>query len=236
MREDLNREQVFVAVDILAMAVWEGKLNLMLSRRKDPPCDGKLALPGRFIGQKETAEMAVRRLMEEMIPVSGLYLEQLYTFTEVDRDPRGRVISVAYLVIMQPQKLEELMKGKDRMVFPCRISTGSASQELILTDGTRIAGSELAFDHGCIIETGIQRLRGKIDYTDIGFRFLRNTEAFSLSELQTVYEAVLGMQLDSSNFRRTILNRYEKTGRLWQTAREEKRGRGRPAVLYRFDL
>ena len=92
----------------------------------------------------------------------------------------------------------------------------------------------LAFDHGRIIDTGVQRLRGKIDYTDVGFRFLNDLNAFSLSELQTVFEAVQGKKLDNSNFRRAIRNRYEENGRLVQTAREDKQKRGRPALLYQL--
>ena len=236
MHEILQPDRVYVTVDILALTVRDGRLCLMLSRRKDPPYEGRLALPGRFIGQEEAAETAVRRLMEEMIPVADPFLEQLYTFTEVNRDPRGRVISAAYLVIIPPQKLEEALHAKNVIVRPYSISTGSAPLQLTGEDGLTIIGSDLAFDHGRMIETGVQRLQGKIDYTDIGFRFLNSAGSFSLSELQTIYEAVLGMTLDSSNFRRSILNRYERTGRLWQTAQEEKRGRGRPAVLYRFDL
>lgn len=236
MHEILQPDRVYVAVDILALTVMDGELCLMLSRRKDPPYEGRLALPGRFVGQEEAAETAVCRLMEEMIPVFDPFLEQLYTFTEVNRDPRGRVISAAYLVIMQPRKLEEVLRAERTQMLPYRISTKSCPLQLTGGDGTTLIGSDLAFDHGRIIETGVQRLQGKIDYTDIGFRFLNNAGAFSLSELQTIHEAILGVELDSSNFRRAILNRYERTGRLWQTAQEEKRGRGRPAVLYRFDL
>ena len=105
-----------------------------------------------------------------------------------------------------------------------------------IREGETLAPGDLAFDHGKIIETGIERLRGKIDYTEIGFGFLENRDAFSLSELQTVFEAVLGETLDSSNFRRAILGRYEKTGQLTQTDQAEKRGRGRPAALYRFSF
>ena len=108
MREILQPDRLYVAVDILALTVRDGRLCLMLSRRKDPPYEGRLALPGRFIGQEEAAETAVRRLMEEMIPLSDPFMEQLYTFTEVNRDPRGRVISMAYLVIIPSRKLEEM--------------------------------------------------------------------------------------------------------------------------------
>jgi 8-oxo-dGTP diphosphatase len=80
----------------------------------------------------------------------------------------------------------------------------------------------------------VLRLRGKIDYTDVGFRFLNDLNAFSLSELQTVFEAVLGRKLDNSNFRRFIRNRYEETGRMVLTDHEDKQGRGRPAALYQL--
>ncbi len=236
MRETLQADRIHVTVDILALTVREGKLCLMLSRRKDPPYEGRMALPGRFVGQEETAETAVCRLIDEMIPVADPFLEQLYTFTDVNRDPRGRVISAAYLVIVPPQKLKEAQGEKSFAVQPFRISTGTSPLRMTGEDGMTLTGGDLAFDHGRIIETGIQRLQGKIDYTDIGFRFLNNAGAFSLSELQMIYEAVLGTALDSSNFRRTIFKRYERSGRLRPTAQEEKSGRGRPAVLYRFDL
>ena len=236
MHETLQSDRTYVTVDVLALTVLDGKLCLMLSRRKDPPFEGRLALPGRFIGQEESAETAVHRLMDEMIPVNDPFMEQLYTFTDVNRDPRGRVISAAYLVIIPPQKLEEALHEGRIAVQPYRIFTGSVPLKMTGEDGVTLTGGDLAFDHSRIVETGVQRLQGKIDYTDIGFRFLNSASAFSLSELQTIYEAVLGSTLDGSNFRRSILNRYERTGRLWQTAQEEKRGRGRPAVLYRFDL
>ena len=236
MREILQPDRLYVAVDILALTVRDGELHLMLSRRKDPPYEGRPALPGRFVGQEESAETAVCRLMEEMIPLSDPFMEQLYTFTEVNRDPRGRVISTAYLVIIPSRKLDEMRDAWNADMQLYRISTRQAPLRLTAGDGKEITGSDLAFDHGRIIETGVQRLQGKLDYTDIGFRFLNSAGAFSLSELQAIHEAILGVALDSSNFRRSVLGRYERTGRLWQTAQEEKRGRGRPAVLYRFDL
>ncbi len=236
MHESLASDRIYVTVDILALTVLDGKLCLMLSRRKDPPYEGRMALPGRFVGQDETAETAACRLIDEMMPVTDPYLEQLYTFTDVNRDPRGRVISTAYLVIVPSQNLKEAQCGKNIAVQPYRISTGTIPLRLTGKNGMTLTSGDLAFDHGRIIETGVQRLQGKIDYTDIGFRFLDNTGSFSISELQMIYEAVLGTALDSSNFRRTIFKRYEQSGRLRQTAQETKCGRGRPAVLYRFDL
>ena len=236
MHESLNRDQLYVTVDILILTVRDGKLVLMLSRRPAPPYEGCMSLPGRLVGQEEHAETTVRQLLKEMLPVPDPYIEQLYSFSEVNRDPRGRVISIAYLVIVTQQRLEAVLAEKKTVMQPFVVSLGPEGLRLTGPDGGMLIGSDLGFDHGRIIETGIQRLRGKIDYTDIGFRFINNLSAFSLSELQTVFEAVLDTSLDRSNFRRSILTRYEKTGRLWQTAADSRSGRGRPAVMYRFDL
>lgn len=233
MHRELSRDRLYVTVDILILTVRAGQLEILLSRRTAPPFDGQWALPGRFVGTDESAETAVRRLLDEMLPIPDAFTEQLYTFTDKDRDPRGRVISLAYLVIIPWGRLEPLL-GKAGSTFRSFRVT-MAGQELCLTDGGEdLSPGELAFDHGRIASTGICRLRGKIDYTDIGFRFLEDPAAFSLGDLQTVFEAVLGEKQDSSNFRRGILNRYERTGRLAQTEREERRARGRPAALYRM--
>ncbi len=217
-------------MDILILTVLDGKLNILLSRRKDPPYAGRLALPGRFIGLEEAADTAVRRLLEEMLPLPELFQEQLYTFSDVNRDPRGRVISAAYLVIGPASRLEKVIHGDRTLLRPYAISLDNNRLEMTGEDGETFVGSDLAFDHGRIVETGVLRLRGKIDYTEIGFRFLNRPDAFSMSELQAVFEAVLGTTLDSSNFRRAILGRYGE--RLRQTAQEERKGRGRPAGLY----
>ena len=135
-----------------------------------------------------------------------------------------------------PRRLEEISTENAP-----RIGTGSEELDRVLGGGILpgsliLTGGDLAFDHGKIIETGIRRLRGKIDYTEIGFRFLANMGAFSLSELQNVFEAVLGEKIDKSNFRRTIINRYEKTGKLKQTDLPVRRGQGRPAALYSMTM
>ena len=233
MHDSLAPDQLYVTVDLLIMTVHNGKLNLLLSRRGNAPYRGHWALPGRFVGMTESAEEAAKILLEKMLPLENAYLEQLYTFTDVGRDPRGRVISAAYLVIAPWNSVEKALPGTSFRCFGTELEDGQP----VLRDGENIlAAGELAFDHERIIATGLNRLQGKIDYTDIGFRFLENREAFSLSELQTVFEAVLGTALDGSNFRRSILTRYERSGRLEQTERAEKRDRGRPAALYRIRL
>lgn len=234
MHESLSQGQLYVTVDLLILTVRYGRLNLLLSKRKDEPYAGRWALPGRFVGLDESAETAVRKLLDEMLPIRDAFLEQLYTFSDVSRDPRGRVISTAYLVIIPGQKLDALMEKTDTPFRRFGVTEETDGLRLAGEDGMVLTGSDLAFDHGRIVETGILRLQGKIDYTDVGFRFLNDLKAFSLGELQTVFEAVLGKKLDSSNFRRFIRNRYEETGRMILTDREDKQKRGRPASLYQL--
>ena len=234
MHDSLKEGQLYVTVDMMILTVREGKLNLLLSQRKDKPYAGQGALPGRFVGLDESAETTVHKLLEEMLPVKDAFLEQLYTFSEVNRDPRGRVISTAYLVIIPWNRLETLFE-EARIPFSRFEISGEADWlRLKGTDGTILTGGDLAFDHGRIIGTGVQRLQGKIDYTEVGFRFLNDRNAFSLGELQTVFEAVLGKQLDKSNFRRTIKARYEDTGKMTLTDREGRKSRGRPSLLYQL--
>ncbi len=233
MHRELRQDELYATADLMILTVCGGRLKLLLSRRVNPPCEGCWALPGLFIGLEESAEAAAWRLLQEMLPVRDAYVEQLYTFTGVGRDPRGRVLSVAYLVIVPWGRLQEALAGSSFRCFEPDVD--GPGLRLDDGEGLVLGAGDLAFDHGRIIETGVRRLRGKIDYTDIGFRFLEDPQAFSLGELQTVFEAVLGEAADSSNFRRTILNRYARDGRLEQTD-QEKRARGRPAALYRIRL
>ena len=237
MAEVLSQAQVFVTVDLLPLTVREGRLNLLLGRRASPPFQGCWALPGKLVELTDSAETTARKLLSEMLPVADAFLEQLYTFTDLNRDPRGRVISIAYLAAMPWATLEPILppKGDGPRLF----GVGLEGERLTLEDGDglRLTGGDLAFDHGRIIETGVRRLRGKIDYTDIAFRFLDDPQAFSLGELQAVFEAVLDKSVDGSNFRRAIQNRYEETGRIAQIGRTEQprqRRRGRPAAMYRM--
>ena len=230
-----ERDRLYITVDLLIMTVRSGQLLLLLSRRKRPPCEGMWALPGRFVGAEESAEEAAGKLLAEMLPVPDPFMEQVYTFSDVARDPRGRVVSMAYLISVPWPKLEPLLSEPGTILRSFHLT--AEGERICLTDesGASVAEEELAFDHARIIRTGLMRLRGKIDYSEIGFRFLEDPDAFSLGELQSVFEAVLDSRLDTSNFRRFILSRYQRDGRLSEIRKEEKRGRGRPAVLYRLE-
>lgn len=234
MPQTLARDQLHVSVDLLILTVHKGRLCLLLGQRPEEPFQGCWALPGCLLGREESSEEAARRLLREMLPLPDCYLEQLYTFTAPGRDPRGRVISTAYLVIAPWTKLAPLLDAPGMRLVPFVADPAADPPLLTSPGGEELAPAALAFDHGEIIRTGLKRLRGKLDYTHVGFRFLSDPEAFPLSELQTVFEAVLGHPLDSSNFRRAILGRYEAEGYIAQTERSVRQGRGRPAVLYRI--
>ena len=232
MDEVLSQDRIYVTVDLLVLTVRDGRLGLLLSRRANPPFRGCWALPGRLVALEDSAETAARKLLAELLPIGEAFMEQLYTFTDLNRDPRGRVISIAYLVILPGGESAETEAAHGMKAFDLR--TEGSALRLNADDGTELAASDMAFDHAGIVETAVRRLRGKIGYTDIAFRFLADMDSFSLSELQTVFEAVMDRPTDSSNFRRMIRTQYEKEGRVIRTEKEDKQGPGRPSVLYRF--
>jgi len=234
VHETLKAEQLHVAVDLLIMTVREGRLGILLSRRTQAPCRDCWALPGRLMALEESAEATAEMLLAEMLPIGNVYMEQLFTFSAVNRDPRGRVISVAYLVIVPWERLERRL-AQPEMKLQCFTVCPGLETLRLSSSGAEVYGEQLAFDHGEMILTGVKRLRGKITYSELAFHFLHRPDAFSLPQLQTVFEAVLEETLDKSNFRRGILARYETTGRIRQTEDIQKQGRGRPAVLYQYN-
>lgn len=234
MHTTLDTTQLHLSVDGLILTVREGRLTALLSRRTSPPCEGQWALPGRLVGFGESADEAVACLMQEMLPGVNAYSEQLYTFTRPGRDPRGRVVTIAYLILLPFEALQGALARPDVTLKPFAVGASPDGFPLTAEDGTTLSPAGLAFDHGQILSTGVNRLQGKIDYTDVGFHLLKDMQAFSLSELQTIFEAVLNQTLDASNFRRGILAKYEATGRIVQTAQAKRQGRGRPAALYQF--
>jgi 8-oxo-dGTP diphosphatase len=197
-------------------------LQLLLIRRGREPQKGMWALPGGFVQvadgreQGEDLEAAARRELEEETGAKVSYLEQLYTFGAPGRDPRGRVISVAYMA---------LVRATDHRV----VGSDDAAEAEWFPVSTLLAGKRpLAFDHDEIIRTGVTRLQAKVRYAPLGFSLLAST--FTLSELQRLYEAVLLRTLDKRNFRRRIL----AMGILADAGQQENVPH-RAAALYRFD-
>ena len=203
---------VRVAVDVVVFTILGGRLNVLLVRRGGPPFRGRWAIPGGFVEESEPLEDAARRELAEETGVAGVFLEQLYTFGDPARDPRGRVVTVAYVALLRhaPPRLRAASDAAEARWHPARDLP------------------PLAFDHRRILGTALDRLRNKLEWTTMGFQLL--PEEFTLSELQRVYEAILDKRIDKRNFRRkmALLDVVRPAGR-WSTS-----GGRRPARLYSF--
>lgn len=202
-----------LTVDVVLFACPGNDLQVLLVRRKKWPYQGFWAIPGGFVGMDEPLEDAAQRELREESGVGDVYLEQLYTFGEPDRDPRTRVISVAYFGLAGPELVRHVRAGDD----------AAEARWWSLYDLP-----PLAFDHDRILRYAHQRLRWKLEYTALGFLLLPAT--FTLGELQAVYEAVLREKLDKRNFRRKILSAEV----LEEVPERRAGGQRRPAKLYRF--
>jgi ADP-ribose pyrophosphatase YjhB (NUDIX family) len=199
-----------VTVDIVLFTIRDRRLQLLLIKRLAKPFSNRYALPGGFVLENESVEAAAVRELREETGVDKVYLEQLYTFGDPKRDPRGRVITVAYYALVpHTQSLHAGTDAADAAWFP-------------------VSGlPPLAFDHKQIVEYAHMRIRNKLDYTNVGFELL--PPKFTLTDLQLVHEAILGQSLDKRNFRRKItqqgivkpIDEWVQTGR-------------KPAQLYRF--
>jgi 8-oxo-dGTP diphosphatase len=189
------------------------KLKILLIRRALEPFKGDWALPGGFVDMDEDLQSAALRELEEETGVRDVFIEQLYTFGQPERDPRGRVVSVAYYALVN---LEE---------HPVHASSDADHVEWFELGQL----PQLAFDHDRIVEVAIKRIRAKVRYQPIGFELL--PEQFTLSQVQKLYETILGVeQLNKRNFRKRILD----MGILQEAGKQEGVAH-RPAVLYRFD-
>ena len=221
-------ERPSVTADALLFTIEGGALRLALVRRENPPFQGRWALPGTFVGMEETAEAAAARALREKAGIEGVYMEQLYTFSEVARDPRMRVISVTYLAMAAKARLGGL---RGATLFEARLDGEALT--LISPSGEALPEAALAFDHAGIVRTALRRMAGKLEYTEIGFEFLEDKGRFTLPELCEIYTAVGARAYDFANFRRFIKKRYEENGRIAPTQQRLKK-RGAPAVVYRW--
>jgi 8-oxo-dGTP diphosphatase len=202
-----------LTVDCVVFGFDGGELQILLIQRGLEPFKGHWALPGGFVQMEETLDDAARRELEEETGLKHIFLEQLYTFGNVDRDPRERVISVAYYA---------LVKHTDH-------STAASTDAADARWFPLAHIPQLAFDHAHILDLAINRLRGKLTYEPIGFELLPTK--FTLTQLQKLYEAVLGVEIDKRNFRKKVLS-YNLLIPLKETYRG---GAHRPAQLFRFD-
>jgi len=218
-----------VAVDVAILTVAEGRLEVALVRRSEHPHRGCWALPGGFVRMDESLDRAAARVLADKAGLRDVYLEQLYTFGNPERDPRTRVLSVAYYALVDPARLAERRPGDRALAFG-RIAVpweGETGGPVEVRD-TEAGDMPLAFDHADILGTAVKRIRGKLDYTPIGFQLL--PAAFTLRRLQDVHETVLGRLLNKDSFRRRML----ASGLLEATGERETEVGHRPAELYRF--
>ena len=200
-----------VTTDIVIFTIRQYELKVLLINRALQPHKGEWALPGGFVNLEESLEEGARRELEEETGVSGVYLEQLYTFGKPDRDPRERVITVAYYALVPSDKLEI------RAASDAEGVSWFAVHDL----------PKLAFDHQEILDKAHERLVAKLEYSTIAFQFM--PKEFTLTELQQVYELILRETVDKRNFRKRILS----LGLIKETGKERKEGAHRPAKLYR---
>lgn len=224
-------------------------LSILLVKRSEYPFKDKWCLPGGFLNpKKETLDECARRVLKDETNLSNIFLEQLYTFDDVDRDPRTRVVSTAYIALVDKNKLNEKLEKNacwfditeykdDRNIVNITLNNGketidfSIKKELMQKTTAQYSFSilkndSIAFDHPKVILACLERLRNKINYTDIVFNMM--PKVFTLSELQDVYETILGEKLLAPAFRRIIEKKVEKTDKM-QT------GKGhRPSALYKY--
>lgn len=199
-----------VAVDIVIFTIHEGALKVLLVKRRIPPFKDQQAIPGGFVLPDEDLDQAALRELREETGVTDVYLEQLYSFGDPQRDPRGRVISIAYFALISSE--QQLKAGTD-----------ASEASWWPVHGV----PHLSFDHAKILAYAIERLRNKLEYTTVGFQLLPSK--FTLGELQAVYEAILDKQLDKRNFRRKIAEL-----KILKPLKEYRSDVGRPAQLFQF--
>ena len=225
----------------------EKAMSVLLVKRETYPFKDKWCVPGGFLNIDEELENCPKRILKEETNLQDIYLEQLYTFGEVDRDPRMRIVSTAYMALIDKNNLKDTLSQnakwfnldyveKNNLVT---LTLSIPDKEIIikakrvLIDSTSgqykyeiLENNDIAFDHAKVILTGLERLRNKIEYTDIVFNMM--PKLFTLGELQKVYEVILGKSLLMPAFRRIIANKVEKTDQI-------QGGEGhRPSYLFKY--
>lgn len=209
----MTKQSIKLSVDAVVFGYEEGNISVLLIKRKYDPFKGQWAIPGGFIDNEESLEDAVERELFEETGVKINYLEQLYTFGKPVRDPRGRVVSIAYFGLVRPN------------AFKISASTDAEEVQWFKIDEL----PKLAFDHKEILKTAIQRLQGKITYEPIGFELL--DKKFPFSDLEKLYTTLLGRDIDRRNFRKKIVS----LNVLDELDEKLSKGSGRPAKLFQFN-
>lgn len=251
-------EKLSMTSDIIIFSVSDGDqknyrklkdkhFSVLLIKRKDYPFKDMWCLPGGFIRMDETTEEAAKRILLDETNLHDIYLEQLYTFDAIDRDPRMRIVSTSYMALIDKNSLRDKLPENaswfnilvDESDKEINITLDNGKEEIKLVIEKKLKelttdrykyitkyNTKLAFDHDLVIASGISRLKNKLEYTDIVFNMM--PRYFSLSELQQVYEIILGKKLLDPAFRRIIANKVRKTNKV-------KTGGGhRPSALFEY--
>lgn len=253
-------DQLSMTADILLISVSDEESNnyrktskkmmsILLVKREDFPYKGKWCLPGGFLNPNtETLEDCAKRVLKNETNLSNIYLEQLYTYDAMNRDPRTRVVSTSYIALVDKNKLTEMINpnaswfdvvllDEKNNVVNITLDNGKDTIHLVIkkelrektTDRYRfveVKNDALAFDHALVILAGLERLKNKLNYTDIVFNMM--PEYFTLGELQQVYEVILNKKLLDPAFRRIIASKVVKTKKM-------KTGEGhRPSALFKY--
>ncbi|SRR5579875_203392 len=214
-----------VTVDVVLLAPDAGDLLTVVARRHEPPHRGQWALPGGFVHMDESLDDAAARVLAEKAGYRGIFLEQLYTFGEPKRDPRMRIISVGYYALVPAAELSTT--SEDVQLAHIRVPWEGETGGPVMLDGPNGSRLSLAFDHDQIVGMAVKRIRGKLNYTPIGFELL--PETFTMTELQRVHETVLGNRVNPDSFRRRML----ASGLLEPTGATRKGTGHRNPLLYR---
>ncbi len=217
-----------VTVDVVLLSIRsDGSLVTLLAQRDEEPFKDTWALPGVFVGRDETLDAAAARALRTKAAIVGdVFVEQLFTFGDLNRDPRGRIVSVAYYALVPEGRFATAVaRNKDAVI--ARIDA-SATDDGIAVRNEAGKALKLGFDHGRIIGMALQRIRGKLNYAPIGFELL--ADEFTLFELQHIHEAVLGRKLNKDSFRRKML----ASGLIEDTGQRRSGTAYRPAALYCF--
>ena len=209
-----------LAVDITLLTLRERQLEVLVIKRTEHPAKGLWSLPGGFVGIGEELTAAAHRILNAKAHLKHPYLEQLFTFGQPNRDPRMRIISVAHYALVPANQLQALEDDNLRLA---QLRFENDTLEVRLED----APINLAFDHLEMIQMTLQRLRGKLDYSPVGYALL--PKKFTLRELQDVHETILGRSLNKDAFRRRML----ETGELEATGERETGTGFRPAEFYK---
>lgn len=217
-----------VAVDVALLTIRDGALWTLLAQRSEHPALGAWALPGVFVALDESLDDAARRALATKAGLSDVFSEQLYTFGDPKRDPRTRVISVAYYALVEPTSIERAADGPDARLARLNVPWAGESGGPVTALGDDSEPLPLAFDHAEILGMVVKRIRGKLDYAAIGFELL--PPQFSLRDLRLVHEAILGRPLNKDSFRRRVLDR----GMVVPTGERDTAVDHRPPELYRF--